>query len=189
MIYLVTPETPDHLPLATLPCLPEQCNYCGENFSRKSILSKHVLVVHWASCPSKILQDIYLAKLMAHIRISFVICDITFQTRISFKKHMKRGAHLFAPGPEDVEGGLGGKFCCCWIRSVWGDKAHKRERAHPCNFCDKAFKSLQTPNQDTIWQHSLNVFVCKGCDKKFKTNNSINRHNKQACWLQASPQE
>ena len=39
MNYLVPPEAPDHLPLATLPCLPEQCNHCGKNFSRKSSLS------------------------------------------------------------------------------------------------------------------------------------------------------
>ena len=64
------------------------------------------------------------------------------------------------------------------MESVWGDKAHKRERVHPCNVCDKAFKSLPTPNQHTIWQHSGHVFVCKGCSKKFKTSNSINRHKK-----------
>ena len=42
-----------------------------------------------------------------------------------------------------------------------------RERYYPCNVCDKAFKSLQMPNQHKI---------CKGCGKKFKTQNSINRH-------------
>ena len=26
-----------------------------------------------------------------------------------------------------------------------------------------------------------NVFACKGCGKKFNTNNSINRHNKLEC--------
>ena len=69
-----------------------------------------MVVVHGASRPSKILQDRYLAKLMARRRISFVICYIAFKTRISFKKHMKRGAHLLAPGPEDVEGGLVREF-------------------------------------------------------------------------------
>ena len=104
MNYLVTLEAPYHLPLATLPCLPELCNHCGKNFSRKSSLSKHMLVVHAASHPMKILQDRYLAELMAGRRISFVICYIAFKTWISFKKHLKRGAHLLAPGPEDVEG-------------------------------------------------------------------------------------
>ena len=61
-----------------------------------------------------------------------------------------------------------------------GNKAHKRERVHPCkcNVCDKAFKFLRTLNQLSIWQHSGHVCVCEGCDKKFKTNNSINRHKK-----------
>ena len=71
MNYLVTSEAPDHLPLATLPCLPEQYNHCGKNFSRKSSLSKHMLVFHGASRSVKILQDKYLAKLMAHRKISF----------------------------------------------------------------------------------------------------------------------
>ena len=58
-----------------------------------------MLVVHGASYPSKVLQDRYLTKLMAHRRISFVICEIVFKTMISFKKQIKRGAHLLAPGP------------------------------------------------------------------------------------------
>ena len=65
---------------------------------------KHTLVVQGPSRPSKILQDRYLAELVARKRISFVICYIAFKTSISFKKHMKRGAHLLAPGPGDVEG-------------------------------------------------------------------------------------
>ena len=104
MNYLVPPVASDHLTLATLPCLPEQCTHRGKNFSKKSSLSKHMLVVHGASRPLKILQDRYLAKLMARRRISFVIRYIAFKTRISFKKPMKRGAHLLAPGPEDVKG-------------------------------------------------------------------------------------
>ena len=55
-----------------------------------------MLVIHGASRPSKILQDRYLAKLMAGRRISFAICYVTFKTRISFKEHMNRGAHLLA---------------------------------------------------------------------------------------------
>ena len=45
------------------------------------------------------------------------------------------------------------------------------KRADPYNV-KKAFKSLQTPNQHIFWQHSGPVFVCNGCGKKFKTNNS-----------------
>ena len=31
---LVTPKAPNHLPLAELPCLPEQCNHCFKNFQK-----------------------------------------------------------------------------------------------------------------------------------------------------------
>ena len=78
----MTPEAPGHLPLATLPCLPEHCNHYDKNFSRKFRLSKNMVVVHGSGRPSKILQDRYLAR--------FVICLIAFKTRISFMKHMKR---------------------------------------------------------------------------------------------------
>ena len=43
----------NYLSLATLPCLPEQCNRCYKNLSRKSSLSKQMLVVRRASRPSK----------------------------------------------------------------------------------------------------------------------------------------
>ena len=32
MNYMGPPEAPNPLPLATLSCLPEQCNHCGKNF-------------------------------------------------------------------------------------------------------------------------------------------------------------
>ena len=48
MSYQGPPEAPVHLPLATLPCLPEQCNHCGKNLYKNS-LSKHMLIVHGAS--------------------------------------------------------------------------------------------------------------------------------------------
>ena len=49
MNYIGPPEAPDHLPLATLPWLPESCNHCGENFSKINSLSKHTLMVYGAS--------------------------------------------------------------------------------------------------------------------------------------------
>ena len=69
---LVTLQAPNHLPLAPLPCLPEQCNHCGKIVSRKSSRSKHILIVHGDSLPQKILHDRYPAKLMALRRINFV---------------------------------------------------------------------------------------------------------------------
>ena len=62
-----------------------------------------MLVIHGASCPLKILQDRYLAKLIARRRISFAICYITLKTKNRYKEHMKKGAHLLAPGPAGVE--------------------------------------------------------------------------------------
>ena len=43
---------------------------------------------------------------MAHRRTSFAICYITFKTRIHYKEHMKKGAHLLVPGFACVKGGL-----------------------------------------------------------------------------------
>ena len=106
----MTPKALYHLPLANMPCLSEQCNHCGKYFSRKSSLSLHILVVHGASHPLEVLQDGYLTKLVAHRRLSFVICYIALKTRISFNRDMKRGAHLLAPGPEDVKSGFVRKF-------------------------------------------------------------------------------
>ena len=45
-----------------------------QELKKKSGLSKHMLLVHEAGYPSKILQDINLAKFIAHSRISFAIC-------------------------------------------------------------------------------------------------------------------
>ena len=51
-----------------------------------------------------------------------------------------------------------------------GTKHKKREKIHPCNVFDKAFKSLPSPTP-----------VYKGCGKKFNPNNSINRKDKFVC--------
>ena len=117
--YVVPPEAPDHLPIATLPCLTAQCNHSGKNFSRKSSLSKHMLVVHAAGRPSKILQDRYVAKLMARRRISFSICYINLKTRLSFKENMKSGAHFMEPSP-----GLWGNSYFCLIGPVLVIRTH-----------------------------------------------------------------
>ena len=87
-----------------------------------------MLVVHGASRLSKILQDKYLSKLMARGKISFVICYIAFKPRISFNKHMKRGAHLMAPEPEDVKVGFVREFMLLLVGiSVGGQSTQERE--------------------------------------------------------------
>ena len=56
--YLGPPEAPDHLSLATLPCLPEQCNHCGKNFFKKTcwwsmepaVSKKYCMKDIWLSC-------------------------------------------------------------------------------------------------------------------------------------------
>ena len=40
-------------------------------------------------------------------RISLAVCYISLKTRIRFKEHIKRGAHLLAPGPVGVKGRFG----------------------------------------------------------------------------------
>ena len=82
------PNIMNYLPLATLSCLPEQCNNCGKNLSRKSSLSKYMLVVHGASRPSIILQIRYLARLITQRRISFAICYITRDVCTSAKPNL-----------------------------------------------------------------------------------------------------
>ena len=77
-----------------------------------------------------------------------------------FKKHMKSGAHLLAPVPEDVKGGFVREIMLFLEGiSVGGQSPQERE-------------------QHIIWQNSGHVFVCKSCGKKFKTNNSINKQKK-----------
>ena len=39
MNYLGPPEAPYHMPLATLPCLPEKCNHSGKNLIKTAYLS------------------------------------------------------------------------------------------------------------------------------------------------------
>ena len=43
-------------------------------------------------------------EVISNQTISFVICYIIFKTRINFREHMNRGAHLLATGPAGFEG-------------------------------------------------------------------------------------
>ena len=87
-------------------------------------------MVHGASCLSKLLQDRYLAELM------------TLKTRMNFKEQMKRGASLLALGPAGVKGGFERKFMLLAGIYEGGQSTRERERVHPCNLCDKVFKSV-----------------------------------------------
>ena len=121
-------RAPDHLPLVALPCSQEYCNHWGKNFSRKSSLSKHMLVIQRALHPSEILQGRYMAQWMA--RESIAICYTIFKKMITFKEHMKRCVHLLAPGPVSVKGGIVRKYMLLLdgISAVWGNKAKERKR-------------------------------------------------------------
>ena len=135
-----------------------------------------MLVVQGARHPSEILQGRYMAQWMA--RGSIAICYIIFKKTISFKKHMKRGVHLLAPGPVSVKGGFVRELMLLLDGiSVGGQSQREKERFFSC----KEFMSLPTPNQHKLWQHSGHVFVCKDCGIKFKINNSINRLLKLVC--------
>ena len=57
------PEAPDHLLLATLPCVRRKVQPLWYELLIKISLSKHMLVVHEASRLKKILKDRYLVKL------------------------------------------------------------------------------------------------------------------------------
>ena len=85
-----------------------------------------MLLVHGASRPSRILQNRYLVNLMARRRIRFVICYITFKARFRFKEHMKRGAHLLAPGPAVVPGGFVREIILCLDGISVGHQAQER---------------------------------------------------------------
>ena len=92
-----------------------------------------MLLVHGASCPSKRLQDRYLAKFMACRRTSFALCYIIFKTRITFKEaHKERSS---SAGTLTCQGSQG--WICEGIHVVdeWdrcgGEKAQNRDRVHP----------------------------------------------------------
>ena len=85
-----------------------------------------MLVVHGAGHPSNILPKIYMAKLIASRRISFTICYITFQTRISFKEHTCFLGEFML---------LLDVICVRYQAEIEGLS---------CNVFDKAFKSLPT---------------------------------------------
>ena len=92
------------------------------------------------------------------------------------------GTYLLAPGPAGVKGRFVREIMLLLDGiSVGRQITIERERVHPCNVCDKDFKSLQMPSQHKIWQHSGYTFAWKGCGKTFNPNSSINRYNKLLC--------
>ena len=103
-------------------------------------------------------------QVMARRRIRFVICYIAFKTMISFRKHIKRGAHLLAPWPEDVKGGFWGKWCCCWMGSVWWEKARKRERElNPVRGCSQIMSTNNFDMTQLLCGHPATKWVITDC--------------------------
>ena len=98
----------------------------------------NMLMVHGAGRPSQIIQDRYLASLMAWRWISCNNCYITFNTKFSFKEHMKSGAHLLVTGTAGVNGGSMGEVMLLLGRSSVGEWQHI-----PCKYCDLRFDCCQ----------------------------------------------
>ena len=95
-------------------------------------------MVHGVGPLFKILQVRYLANLMAWRWISCNNCYITFNTKFSFKEHMKSGAHLLVTGTAGVNGGFMGEVMLLLGRSSVGEWQHI-----PCKYCDLRFDCCQ----------------------------------------------
>ena len=121
MNYLGPPEAPDHHPLATLPCLPEQCSHCGKNFKQKTAC---LSTCWWSMEPERQISG----KVLGTPKDQLCHFYITFKTRINFKEHMKTGAHMLAPGPAGFKGRFVREivFLLDWM-SVRGQSTCKRE--------------------------------------------------------------
>ena len=91
----------------------------------------HTWEVHGASQRFKILQDRYLAKLMANRWISCSVCYITFKTRFSFNGQMTSSTPLLATGPAGVEGRFLGEFMILLDGSSMGIRTSSLEVMWP----------------------------------------------------------
>ena len=83
-----------------------KCNHCGNNFSKKSVLVRHTLVVFGAKEMAKVM-----AKVMAH----------TFKTSLSLMRHTENSVCTLSPGSVGAEGGVIGEFIVLLDRSGVSD--------------------------------------------------------------------
>ena len=83
--------------------------------------------------------------------------------------------------------GLWVNSCCCWMGSVWRDKAQERERVQPCNVCEKAFKFCQRLNRPKFGR-KVAIFCLQGLWQEVQAQQKY-QHTQEACEWQASPQE
>ena len=88
-------KAPDHLPLATLPCLPSQCNRCvGAPWSGGP----------WSGPSLQNTARQIPGQVDGSQVVSCAISYVTFKTRFTFKEHTESGAKLLATGPVGVMG-------------------------------------------------------------------------------------
>ena len=93
-----------------------------------------------------------------------------------------------APGYDNVEGGFVRELMLLLEGISVGEQITQDREGSPCITCDKAIKSLQTPN------HAHNLAekwpnVCLQALWKKVQDQQQHQQTQEAFWLQASPQE
>ena len=115
------PEAPDHLPLGTLPFLPEQCNHCGKNFKKGS------LSTCWCSIEPAVSKKYCKTEIWLSCRHTKGSATL-FSRRGSPLGPINKGAHLLATGSAGVEDRFVRKIMLSLDRiSVGGQSTRERE--------------------------------------------------------------
>ena len=125
MTYVVPPKAPDHLPLANLPRLPEQCNQSGKNFSKSPACPN----TYWWSMEPAVPQKYYKINTWPswwYVEGSALPSAQSLSRRGSALRCTWRGVGIcWHLDLQLSRAGLWGN--CCWMGSVlWGQSTNGR---------------------------------------------------------------
>lgn len=153
------------------------CPFCQFSFSIKNYLLKHIRrhhpVEYLSHCEAETLEDLGVEEEEKEKVFKCSICDKTYASANTFKKHTCMHAKVLFLCPDCGKG----------FSNKYGLKQHQRvhtgEKPHACPHCPKSFAHVGQLNVHLRTHTGEKPYLCTHCGDSFRQSGDLKRHERK----------